>query len=63
MKESILAAEAKTDLFAPGDRVRGAVFGAGTIIDVDVAKKKYVIRFDDLGTEREITFRAKLERI
>ena len=63
MKESILAAEAKTDLFAPGDRVRGAVFGAGTIIDVDAAKKKYVIRFDDLGTERQITFRAKLERI
>lgn len=63
MKERILRAESGDDLFEPGDRVRGPVFGAGTILDVDKQNKKYVIHFDDIETEREITFRAKLEKI
>lgn len=46
-----------------GTRVRHAVFGVGTILDVDPVKKMHQVRFDDLPTPRGISFRAKLETI
>ena len=46
-----------------GDRVRHRIFGPGTIRGVDPDKSAYIIRFDDLDTDRQITFRAKLEKI
>jgi len=55
--------EANDEFYKPGDRVRGPIFGPGTVIDVDRQKQKYIIKFDDLDTEREITFRAKLEKL
>ena len=62
MKNRIMAAESGDNLFGPGDRVASPVFGKGSVIEVDTVKKKYLIHFDDIETEREITFRAKLER-
>ena len=49
-------------LFA-GDRVRHAVFGEGTILEIDGANSSYVIQFDKLETTRNLQFTAKLERL
>ena len=54
----------RTDgLLKEGDRVRHRIFGPGTIRGVDPDKSAYIIRFDDLDTDRQITFRAKLEKM
>ncbi len=63
VKERLMTMEANDEFYKPGDRVRGPIFGPGTVIDVDRQKQKYIIKFDDLDTEREITFRAKLEKL
>ena len=44
-----------------GTRVRHPVFGEGTVIGVDRAKRAHVIKFDRLATERTISFTGKLE--
>ena len=49
------------DLRGPGDRVRHAVFGPGTVLALDMEKSAYVIRFDALPTPRSIAFRIALE--
>jgi len=43
--------------------VRHAVFGEGTVLDVDLNKVAHVIQFDGMGTPRSISLRAKLEKI
>ena len=45
----------------PGDRVRHAVFGAGTVLAIDTEKGATVIRFDSLETPRSIAFRIPLD--
>ena len=49
--------------FAVGQRVRHTVFGAGTVIDVDRDKGAHVVQFDSMETPRQISFRAKLEKL
>ena len=44
-----------------GRRVRHAVFGPGTVVDVDLDKQAHVIQFDGIETPRSISFRARLE--
>lgn len=51
------------NLFFPGERVRHAVFGDGTILDVDAQNSSYTVQFDALPTVRNLQFRAKLERL
>ena len=46
-----------------GQRVRHAVFGPGTVLDVDMDLRSHVVQFDGMETPRRISFRAKLERI
>ncbi|MDO4459821.1 MAG: UvrD-helicase domain-containing protein [Clostridia bacterium] len=46
-----------------GDRVRHNIMGDGTVIEVDRNKNCYIIKFDDLSTNRKISFKAKLEKI
>lgn len=48
--------------FAPGTRVRHAVFGAGTVLDVDLVQRSQLIQFDAMPTPRAISLRVKLER-
>ncbi len=57
------AGEERTAHFARGDRVRHKVFGDGTITEIDTDAGAYVIRFDRLATDREVSFRAKLEKV
>ena len=48
--------------FAEGDRVEHPVFGAGTIVSVDMLLQSYEIDFDNLKGTRQIVFRAKLTK-
>ena len=49
--------------FPIGQRVRHAVFGTGTVTDVDKDKGAHVVQFDSMDTPRTISFRAKLEKV
>ena len=56
--------EKESDISFPvGQRVRHAVFGAGTVVDVDKDKGAHVVQFDSMETPRTISFRAKLEKL
>ena len=57
-----LSAQAPTAL-PEGQRVRHAVFGAGTVLGADMDRGAHLVQFDDLSTPRAISFRAKLELI
>ena len=46
-----------------GQRVRHALFGTGTVLDVDTEKGAHLVQFDTMPTPRRISFRAKLETI
>ena len=48
------ASDAPQELFAPGDR---------TVLDVDAARRVYVIKFDKTPTPRTLTLRVRLQRI
>ena len=48
--------------FSRGERVRHAVFGCGTVADVDTARSAYIIEFDGMETPRSISFRARLDK-
>ena len=48
--------------FSCGERVRHAVFGSGTVSEVDSARSAYIIKFDGMVTPRSISFRARLDK-
>lgn len=49
--------------FEKGTRVRHGVFGPGTIEKVDEENNSYSIRFDNMETARDISFRARLTKL
>ena len=51
------------DILKVGTRVRHKIMGTGTVTDIDDKTGSYIIRFDELETERKIRFTAKLEVI
>ncbi len=53
----------RSDLLAEGSRVRHSVFGEGVILSVNLDKGAYRVRFDGMDTERNISFRVRLETI
>ena len=56
--------DSESDIVFPvGQRIRHAVFGAGTVTDVDRDRGAHVIQFDSMDTPRTISFRVKMERI
>ena len=60
----IRVGEKESDIaFSIGQRVRHAVFGAGTVTGVDRDKCAHLVQFDSIDTPRNISFRAKLEKI
>ena len=63
VKNRLLEGVSAAELFAPGDRVMHFIFGPGQILDIDAAKKAYLIQFDDMDTPRQVSCRAKLEKI
>lgn len=46
--------------YQKGQRVRHAILGIGTIVDLDLEKKAYLVQFDRMATPRAISFKAKL---
>ena len=58
-----MEAEKQENRLQEGDRIRHRIFGTGTITGIDEDKSAYLVSFDDMDTERQITFRAKLEKI
>ena len=51
----------QTDRFSPGQRVEHAMFGPGTVLEVDLDRGAYSVQFDAMETPRKISFRARLE--
>lgn len=51
----------KDELFAVGQRVRHALFGCGTVTDVNTDKSAYTVAFDGMETPRSIAFRIKMK--
>ncbi len=58
-----MEAEKQENRLIEGDRIRHRIFGTGTITRIDEDKSAYLVRFDDMETERQITFRARLEKL
>jgi len=46
-----------------GDRIRHAVMGEGTILEIDEGKCAFLIKYDSISTPRRISFKAKLEKV
>ena len=61
--EQHLPESADSNVLSVGQRVSHAVFGSGTVVDIDADKGAHVVQFDDMPTPRAISFRAKLEMI
>ena len=55
------AAQEPEALFSPGARVHHAAFGAGTVLELDIERRVYVIQFDKMPTPRTLTLRVRLE--
>ena len=53
----------QTDRFSPGQRVEHAMFGPGTVLEVDLDRGAYSVQFDSMETPRKISFRARLEEL
>ena len=50
-------------IFKVKERVEHPVFGPGTVTGINMSESSYSILFDNLKTERNIQFRAKLDKI
>lgn len=60
--ERYLLEDLKRETFTTGQRVWHSIMGYGTVVDVDLTKGAHIVQFDDIGTPRSISFRAKLEK-
>lgn len=49
------------EAFAENTRVQHPIFGKGTILEVDLVKKAYLVQFDEMETPRAISFKVRLE--
>lgn len=58
--ERAMASAVSAQHLKVGDRVVHSVMGAGEIVEIDHGKSAYRIKFDELGTVRNISFRARL---
>jgi DNA helicase-2/ATP-dependent DNA helicase PcrA len=63
LSRKYMPASVRDVVFPVGQRVRHAVFGTGTVTDVDRDRGAHVIQFDSMDTPRRISFRVKMERI
>ena len=59
----ILKAKEERSLFEPGQRVKHAVFGEGTILSLDGKNSCYLVKFDRVETPRDISFKVKMSAV
>ena len=50
----------KLNLLEPGQRVKHAVLGPGTILELNTEEQSYLVQFDEMATPRQISFKVKL---
>lgn len=53
----------QNDLIPIDTRINHRIFGDGTIKNYDINKQAYLIKFDELDTERALSFKIKLSEI
>lgn len=58
-----LKVAAKVNLLEKGQRVKHAILGTGTVIDINMDEESYVIQFDEIETPRQIAMRIRLEKL
>lgn len=61
--EKYLPENLEAELFPIGAHIQHEFFGNGTVLEIDMEKKAYLVRFDEMDTPRKISFRAKLLRL
>lgn len=49
--------------FKSGDKIKHNILGKGTIIEVDLLKKTYLIQFDEISTPRKMSFKAQVQKL
>ena len=54
--------EALIDL-SPGDKVTHNILGNGKILEIDSAKKTYLIQFENIQTPRKMSFKAPIKKL
>lgn len=59
--EKILDAASSAAQFKIGDRIVHSIMGSGNIVDIDRDKSVYYIKFDQLKTVRNISFKVRLD--
>ncbi len=59
--ERMLESSSLEPLFKAGDRIVHSIIGAGEIVAIDRDQAVYLIKFDDLETQRKISFKVKLD--
>ena len=59
----ILKKQEERTLFEPGQRVKHAVFGEGTILELDGKNSSYLIKFDRVETPRDISYKVKMIKL
>lgn len=60
--DKILEKKTALSQFSPGDKILHKILGKGTIIEVDLLKKTYLIQFDEISTPRKMTFKAPIQK-
>ena len=55
--ERLLPESAASELLSVGQRVKHPIMGEGTITAIDDGKKAYIIKFDEVSTERAISWK------
>ncbi len=60
--EKLLPEEEQNAKFKVGQKVKHEILGLGTVIETDIGKRAYMIKFDLLDTPRRISFRVKLDQ-
>lgn len=58
--ERMLEAATAGNLYQVGDRIVHGIMGPGTVLEVDRDQAAYRIKFDDLDTPRNISFKARM---
>jgi DNA helicase-2/ATP-dependent DNA helicase PcrA len=63
LSQKTLAAASEEPMFRAGAHVRHPILGPGEILDVDLARRAYLVRFQAVQTPRAITFRVQMEGV
>lgn len=62
IRNNCMRSDDEKSIFEIGQRVKHKLFGEGTIIDIDTAQTAYIVQFDNMDTQRVISFRANMEK-